>query len=37
MGLQNAPINFRQEDREENNYATKFYRKKMKRSERCKN
>ena len=28
MGLQNAPINIRQEDREENNYVTKCYRKK---------
>ena len=28
MGLQNAPIHIRQEDREENNYATKLYRKK---------
>ena len=28
MGLQNAPINTRQEDREENNYVTKLYRKK---------
>ena len=28
MGLQNAPINIRQEDREENNYVTKIYRKK---------
>ena len=28
MGLQNAPINIRKEDREENNYVTKLYRKK---------
>lgn len=28
MGLQNAPINIRSEDREENNYVTRCYRKK---------
>ena len=30
MGLQNAPIHIRQEDREENNYVTKCYRNKWK-------
>ena len=34
IGLQNTPINIRQEDREENGFVTKFAQKEMERYER---